>query len=977
MLFKQVLKMWRIGICHIPGLLGFLAAAILVLSTSIADSASYSWQVSSGDWSTPSCWGGTEPTATDDAYITSHGTAIITQAGEKCNDLYAGDYSSSAGVHMLGGTLSVFSSAYVGGSYMGTFTQSGGINTVSKTLFVSSSSSPNAETYILSGTGQLSANEEEIEQDGTFTQTGGTNAAYIRIDAGGIFNLSGGTLNLSNGGLDNQGTFNLFNGTAVINTSSSIINLRGATYAAASNKTLNILDAHSLLILPSGHNPTDYFANFSNAGSLVHQAGSTLDIPAGYSVSGAVSTIEDHVTCHGSLSAAAGRYINLIGGLNVYDGGSANLRTGNLTVDDATSGISGGSLNANTQYVGYSGTGIFTQTAGTNILSWCLFLGYNSSSSGTYILSGTGQLSAVSECVDAGTFTHTGGTNTLGEALTVDSISATSATYNLSGTGQLAAKYEHIGSNGTGTFTQTGGANTVSSTLYIGESSGSSGTYSQTGGTNTITNGGSNGVYLGYNSGSSGTYILSGGTLSTPNIFVDLSGSGRFGWFCNGLTPTRIFLGSNGILAMGFDFDMATLTSGTFKGTTISGLSSATLEITNGATATQSANIATSIVNLRIGTSSGNGTYNLSGIGQLPATNEHVGYSGMGTFTQTGATNTVSSSLYLGTSSGASGTYNLSDTGQISTAIEYVGYSGTGTFSQTGGTNTVSSYLYLGYNAGSSGNYILSGTGQLSAKNEYISMFGTGTFTQTGGTHTATINLTWGYSSSGTYNLNGGTLILKGLSKGNGTAAFNFGGGTLRANGIIMNSTPMTLTGIGGDANIDSAGTSFTWSGVLSGIGGLTKLGSGKMTLSALNTYSGNTTVKGGTLDIAGGIGAGGTSLIDIQSGAATFKTTPINKSSLNINTAALTTFEVVNCAHTVGAISGGGITQVDAGASLTAASINQGTLTIGSGATVTIQAIPGGPQSGPITSVPEPNTCILLGTAFIMLCYAWTKKVK
>jgi len=36
--------------------------------------------------------------------------------------------------------------------------------------------------------------------------------------------------------------------------------------------------------------------------------------------------------------------------------------------------------------------------------------------------------------------------------------------------------------------------------------------------------------------------------------------------------------------------------------------------------------------------------------------------------------------------------------------------------------------------------------------------------------------------------------------------------------------------------------------------------------------------LSGGTLEFDGGIAAGGTSLIDVQSGTATFKTTPINK---------------------------------------------------------------------------------------------------
>ena len=58
----------------------------------------------------------------------------------------------------------------------------------------------------------------------------------------------------------------------------------------------------------------------------------------------------------------------------------------------------------------------------------------------------------------------------------------------------------------------------------------------------------------------------------------------------------------------------------------------------------------------------------------------------------------------------------------LSANYEYVGYSGTGTFTQTGGTHTIAAALYLGANAGSSGTYNLSGSGLFSAASEYVGL---------------------------------------------------------------------------------------------------------------------------------------------------------------------------------------------------------------------------------------------------------------
>jgi fibronectin-binding autotransporter adhesin len=350
--------------------------------------------------------------------------------------------------------------------------------------------------------------------------------------------------------------------------------------------------------------------------------------------------------------------------------------------------------------------------------------------------------------------------------------------------------------------------------------------------------------------------------------------------------------------------------------------------------------------------------------------NENVGLFGKGTLVQTGGTNTIANNLNLGGNSLTLGTYNLSNSGQLFANNENIGVSGTGTFSQTGGMNSVTSFLYLGENSNSTGTYNLSDTAQLFANIECIGQYGRGTFNQSGGINTVSNSLELGYQSfsRGTYNLTGGKLILKSLTEGSGGNYFNFGGGTLQASGDFTAILPITLTGDGGNANIDTASHSVTLSGILSGAGGINKLGSGTLTLNAKETFIGDTTVSGGTLIFSGGIDPVSTSLIDVQSGKAILETVNVNKPNLNIKTAPLATFEVLNGSHTVGAISGSGTTQIDAGASLTVTSIYQNTLTMGNGATLTIQAIPGGLLGGTITSVPEPATLVLLAGTFVML---------
>lgn len=127
---------------------------------------------------------------------------------------------------------------------------------------------------------------------------------------------------------------------------------------------------------------------------------------------------------------------------------------------------------------------------------------------------------------------------------------------------------------------------------------------------------------------------------------------------------------------------------------------------------------------------------------------------------------------------------------------------------------------------------------------------GTSTIAQNGG------SLTF-FSDGGT--TAGGTGILNlGNGASTGTYAYNLNGGTLKA----TTSTTTFMQGLSsanvqnGGAIIDTNGNNITIAQPLinSGSGGLTKQGTGMLTLSGANTYVGGTAVSAGTLFVTGSL---------------------------------------------------------------------------------------------------------------------------
>ncbi len=189
-----------------------------------------------------------------------------------------------------------------------------------------------------------------------------------------------------------------------------------------------------------------------------------------------------------------------------------------------------------------------------------------------------------------------------------------------------------------------------------------------------------------------------------------------------------------------------------------------------------------------------------------------------------GATTISAGTLQVG--NGASGPTGFSLPIVNNAAIEFAGSGGLVNLAGISGTGTVT--VTGGSVAGSSGD-----------------LTHTGTTTVSGGTLASFINNNARLTITGTGVVQTGDSIVGSLA-GNGS--------------IFSNSTAITL---GGD------NTNSTFNGTIAGAGGITKVGTGRFIMANTLTYSGQTTVSGGTLQVGDGVTGPSTFLLPIVNNAA------------------------------------------------------------------------------------------------------------
>jgi autotransporter-associated beta strand protein len=911
--------------------------------------------------------------------FTKSGTGTQTLSG---NNTYTGTTRINAGLLEIGaaGRLG-------GGSYAG--------NITNNATFIYSGTNAQTLSGVISGTGALTQNASStLTLSGNNSYSGGSTLNAGTLVLGHANGLGNGTISFGGGALqyDSGITTDLssrFSNTAsqayAIDTNGN--NVTFATALTSSGGTLAKSGAGTLIL--TGAN-TYTGTTTINAGTLQIGAGGTSG-----SIASTSSVTNNATLLYNRSDALTASYAISGTGALAKSGDGTLILTGANTYTGATT------INAGTLQIGAGGTsGSIASTSGvTNNAT----LAYNRSDALTvsYPISGTGDL------VKSGVGTLTiSGNNTYSGATTVNA-----GTLNVSG--NIATSATTVNSGATLTGSGTAGAITLNTGGLIGAGADTASVGMLTGTSLTIGAGTGYTLTIGnVNASVGGTdydQISLGGALSLNNTFASpftvylygtptgWSGTGTYSW---DIITAASLVGA--ITAGNFtaDFTNFGIASGNRTGTwTFSNPTAGNISLTytgpsgvsvwSGASGNWSAGFSPALSN--------NGSMTFTGAGGT-ATNDinentlsrvsSISFdSGAGSYTLVANSNAAGGSAAVALSMDSSIVNNSGSSQAINLALDFsssrtvetasgnitIGgvVSGAGGITKTGNdTLTLSAAnTYTGATAVNAGTLTLTGgsaivdNGAVSVASGAVLNLGAsetiGTISGVGnitlGAYTLTSNASSDTTFSGVMSGTGGltkngtaTLTLSGANIYTGATAVNAGtlsltggsaivdnGAVSVANGAVLNlgasETIGTIAGAG-DVTLGTytlttnASSDTTFSGVMSGTGGLTKNGTATLTLSGANTYTGTTTIDAGTLAL------GASQSLGAIAGSGNISLSSYN---LTMNASSDTTFSGVVSGTGGLTKNGAGTTTLSGGNSYTGATtINAGTLQIGSGGT-------------------------------------------
>ncbi|MGN7612430.1 autotransporter-associated beta strand repeat-containing protein [Magnetococcales bacterium HHB-1] len=790
------------------------------------------------------------------------GTGSFTLSGS--ND-YTGTTTVSTGTLIASGGTAISDSSAVTVSNsatlslstneaIGSLSGAGSVNLQSNTLTVNQTSD---ETFFggLSGSGGSLVKQGgstltlagSSSYDGTTTISSGTlrliqTAGVALSDNSDVSIASGASLTLNAneavGALSGEGTINLGNRTLTVNQNSE------GTFSGGINGTGGLtVDGSSTLTL-SGTNTHTGTTYVSSDVTVILTGGSAIADNGAVVVDSPLTLVLAQSETIGTLSGS----------------GEVNLDSYTLTVNqEADAEFSGG----------ISGSGsLIQQGSATLTLS-----GSNTFSGGATLTSGGLTLSGGAALHDSGTVTINGGTFTLNSSESIGTISGSGGSIALGSStltvdqgddqtfsGDISGATGSLSKTGSGKLTLSGtnslgGTTTVSSgTLSVTDSSGlGSSSISAAGGTTLEVTGSSatfsNNLALSDNSGAviidvgSNEVSFSGNITETGSLnkvgdgTLTLSGTNSY----SGTTTV-----SSGTLSISSDSPLGSGALTLAGGTTLN--FSVTADVDNSITLSGDATVdvdSSSSATLSGTITDNSGTYGLTktGSGTLTLSGTNNSY--------TGLTDISAGSLIVGgrtaidnsaaVSVGSDATFSLNNNEVISAL------SGEGDVSLGSNILTIEgseTTTFSGNISGASGGLTLSGSGELtlSGTNTYngiTEVFDAATLNVTGGSAIADDGAVI-VGSSDTFVLQSDETI-----------------GSLSGTGSVNLSSFTLTTG-------DSSNTTF--SGVMSGSGGLIKQGSGDFTLSGSNSYSGDTTISAGTLIVSGGSVLDDAAIVTVES---------------------------------------------------------------------------------------------------------------
>jgi fibronectin-binding autotransporter adhesin len=778
-----------------------------------------------------------------------------------------------------------------------------------------------AGALIQEGTATLTISGSSNTFTGTTTIGGGSALAFTGSG------LASGTVVFAGNNGDSTLTSNTTSAVSGITIGSGLLATVSETTAAGKTFTLGSITrsgAGSMLeITPTAGTSTYTTTSIGTSGILGPWAYTGTGTTLAYAV--------------GSSSGAATTITGLTGTAATANLANVTSATGNYAYSSTTgaSPTQAGSVTANT--LQFTGTGVNWNNGGNNII----LNGLMNSSSGTLTESGSGTIMAGTAGGELDIVTNTQGI-TLGSAI-VDNTSAS------------ALAFASIGNTGTLTLT---GVNTYTGATYINSGAIN---YNSTG-AQTLS-----GVISGDGTlvqSGPGTLIIAnaGGFQSTGAIAINNGATLQLGntasAFNAGTAPSLIFTGSGGTVTDGTTLGSTIALSGVYAGPTVG----ASVQIAPGATGTIGAGVTAVAANAFIGGTTGTttlpgnlGVLNIAGTYKSTTTNINVVNAIVNVVA--GGSLISASQIQTGSGSGAplpggfdefvniSGGTAIAPNGIViqngqSTQASYsaftLGYGGTGGSINLGGAlsfgragNTGNAYFYL-----DSGTLTATTvTAQVVGANSQNAFFFNGGTLKTSSSTTimnGTIGAVADSAPPATVGDTAGTgTVTNTLAGGGGVyigGTNGVGGAVIDTNGFndIVAQSLLTGSGIWGSTAYTNGSTPD---------GGLTKLGSGTLTLSGANTYTGATTVSQGTVQLASGGTLGATTAALAISGSTAAPST-LDLNGINATVGAVT---LGSTGSTSSTIADGTFPTTTAAATLTTGgvTVNGTGNTINAGATV------------------------------------------